>query len=311
MIRVSRDTVSQSPFQLCPDEFVRVQLRRVAGKSLYMQPPVVAQKLPDRKTSMDGAAVPQQGHGSFQMSQQVLQKTDDLITPNVFVRVQLHVKGQASLPGRYADSRNSRHLGPAPRCGQSRRLAPWCPRLPDARDQQEAAFVEEDQMGAPPFSLFLYAATGISSNAGSPPRFVPAPASPVFGNSTRARPLRAIGSPKCRKHQTCGSPAHPHASGSTDRWSSRRPKGLSPVAFRAVVSALATTGRVGQESDDFRALGHLVFDGSGTSARPNSRMPLVSMRPTGNFGLIAPGGPLRDDAFQGSGDFQGVSCLTA
>lgn len=311
MIQVSRDTVGQGPFQLRPDEFVRVQLRRVARKALHVQPPVMAQELPDRNASVDRAAVPQQGHRPFQMAQQVFQKTDNLVASNVFVRIQLHVKSQTSPPGRHADSRNGRHFSPASCCGQSWRLASWCPRFPDAWDQQEAAFIEKNQMGAPPFSLFLYAATGISSNAGSRPRFVPAPASPVSGNSTPARPLRAKGSPSCRKHRTFASPAHPRALGSTDQWNSRRPKGLSPIVFRAVVFALATTDRVGQESGGSQALWRLASDGSGTSAQPSLKRLSVSMRQTGNFGLTAPCGPLRDDAFQGTGNFRGVSCLTA
>ena len=56
---------------------------------------------------------------------------------------------------RDADSRDRRYLGPASGATQNGSLASRCPCPGDGRDQQEAALVNEYEMGARLFGFFL------------------------------------------------------------------------------------------------------------------------------------------------------------
>jgi len=61
-----------------PNTFVRVQFGGVAWKVKEVEPGKGALKHPDRLSPMDRAVVPDQHHGSAQMSKQVTEEVADL-----------------------------------------------------------------------------------------------------------------------------------------------------------------------------------------------------------------------------------------
>ena len=67
---------------------------------------------------------------------------------------------------------------------EQRGLSDRRPRLADVRDEEEAAFVEEDEMGPKSLGFFLSAATRVSSSARWRARPVAAPAAPASDTSS-------------------------------------------------------------------------------------------------------------------------------
>jgi len=78
----------------------------------------------------------------------------DLFLPDV-LEVELVVEAQAVSSRAYGDSRDDRDFVPLIAMTMNRSLASWCPGLDHIRDQQESGFVDEDDVGAQPRSVFF------------------------------------------------------------------------------------------------------------------------------------------------------------
>lgn len=107
---------------------------------------------------------------TWQVFKQVLKKMFNVHAAEVMV-TKLNVEGQTFSFGGNAKGTDCRYLASFEGMTQKRGLPFRCPRPLEVRNEQESAFVEEYQMGREPFSVFLYAATDIVSNARSAVRF--------------------------------------------------------------------------------------------------------------------------------------------
>ena len=147
------------------------------------------------------------------------------------------IEGRASPARRDAEGGDGRNLGPVAGTTQMRRVAPRSPGADHAGDQQEAALIEERQMGAKSSGLFLYGATDTASTARWPLRRARERASRASGSSSRAPSKCARddwgGSPP---RTACGSP-RPHGGSSRDPWRTRSAR--PPVTGGASASASA------------------------------------------------------------------------
>ena len=140
--------------------------------------------------TMDGSAIPEQHDRSPEVPQKVLQKMLDIPMIEI-ARVELHVEGNASLPGRDAESPNGRDSVLLEPVVEERCLASGCPCASYVGDEQETAFIKEYQMGATFCGFFLCEA---SRNAPSV-QWLPRPSAlrgvRVFDNSTQVVPKAA------------------------------------------------------------------------------------------------------------------------
>jgi len=158
------DAVCQGPLEIVPDELVRIKLGSVSRKEVCLEPRVSKQELPRGSALMRRSPVPEQDHGASQVLEELAEEPSDVRRLDVFAAIEAGVERHPPLLWGDADGGDGRDFTPAPGAAQMGRLAFRRPRPGHVRDQKEAAFVEEDQMGAKSFGVFLYAANGSASN---------------------------------------------------------------------------------------------------------------------------------------------------
>ena len=184
MRQVIGSAIRQGSLEIVPNELVRVELGGVARKEVRLKARVSAQELSRRTALVRSAPVPKQDDGAAQVLEELVEEASDLRRLDVLAAIETGVKGHPPLLRRDADGGDGRDLTPTAGAAQAGRLAPGRPRPGHVRDQEEAAFVEEDQMGAKFFGFFLYGANGSASNGRLPSRPFLGLASPAFDSST-------------------------------------------------------------------------------------------------------------------------------
>lgn len=160
---VFRYTIGQSEFGLSPHKLIGIEFWGIGWKSMHMEAVVLANEFLDDNASVDGAAVPQQHNRSAQVAQKVTQETDDLHPRNIGA-VQTEVKSKP--PARWRDGDRGDGGNSLPRVAvcEDRGVADRRPGLAHVRDEEESAFVEEDEMGPKSSGFFLIPATPASSS---------------------------------------------------------------------------------------------------------------------------------------------------
>ena len=168
---------------LGPDKLVRVELRGVGREPMDVKPFVLAQEVFDDDAPVNGAAVPKEHHRSTQMPQKVAQESDDLYAGDVY-RVETKVQPETLSGWGHGDTGDNGNTIPSIAVFEKRGISDRRPGPADVRDEEESAFVEEDEMG-PKFSgFFLYAANRVSSSARWLSRPVAEPAAPASDKSS-------------------------------------------------------------------------------------------------------------------------------
>ena len=108
-----------------------------------------------QRLSLMGLGVVQKcDHRTSQVPEQMAEEYTYLLLPDV-LEVELVIQTQAVPSRAYRDCRNDRDLVPPIAMAMHRSLAPRCPSLDDIRDQQESGFVNEDDVGTQPRSVFF------------------------------------------------------------------------------------------------------------------------------------------------------------
>ena len=149
-----RPAVRQPALELIPHAFIRIQFRGVRRERDQVQPGGAREEVLHGLAAMNAAIVEQHDQGAGDLAQQLAEEGRDLVALDV-VLVQLAVQRTMEALGADSDARDGRDAVvrvPVPHDG---RLADRAPRLPDRRDQEEARFVDEDEMGAQPCGVFF------------------------------------------------------------------------------------------------------------------------------------------------------------
>ena len=137
-----------------PDALVGVQVGGVGREARYVESRKRVAEVVNQWPSMDAPVVPEHDHRPAQVAEHVPEEGADLGGPDVRA-VELVVETQTA-PAR-ADGQAGDHGDlvvslPEPEEGG---LPPRRPGLADARDQEEAGFVDEDEVGAQPRGVFF------------------------------------------------------------------------------------------------------------------------------------------------------------
>ena len=175
-------TVGQRVFGFGPDKLIRIELWGIGWKSIHMEPLVLVNELLDDDTPMDSAAVPQQHNRSAQMAQEVTQESDDLHPGNIGT-VEAEVKSKPLARRGDGDGGDGRNSLPAVAVSKDRGTADRRPGLAHVRNEEEAAFVEEYEMGPKSLGFFLTPATPASSSVRWLARFSAWPGAPASATS--------------------------------------------------------------------------------------------------------------------------------
>jgi len=261
----------------------------------------------DLPAAMDRSPIPQQDHRPPKMAEQVLQERSD-IEPCEIVGAQMKIEGQSLSFGRHRQSTNRRDSVLFVEIVHERCFSFGSPGAGHVGDEQEAGFIQEDQMGSTFLCVFLYAAIGSASSGRSRLRPVAGPGAPASGNSTPGLPGVSRHGRDGRPRRNAGGSSRRRALRSTDR-SDTPPTGspsraTSPVASSAMWRAWADgLGLVEGGVPAIPSFGMPETIGT-RSLRTHSRH---GPRPTDSCLPLAAGWPV-GDAAPVAGRFLGVSC---
>lgn len=146
--------VRQLRFRVAPHALVRIELGRIRGKVRDVQAAVRGQQRADRRPAVNLAVVPENQHVARQVPEQRPEKGAGIRRPNVVGR-ELEVEATATADRAEREPRNDRHALMALPMPEQRRVAARRPGPADRRDQEEARFVDEDEVGPQPRGVFF------------------------------------------------------------------------------------------------------------------------------------------------------------
>jgi len=146
--------VGQFPFGQGPDALVGIQLRRVGRKVLDLETRMPAKKLAQRRPLVGLRIVQQDDERSSEMTQQMSKEKADSPTPDI-VEAELVVQPEPLTSRADGDRRDDRYAIVTVPMTVDRGVPPWCPGANEIRDQEEPRFVEEDEVGTQPCSVFF------------------------------------------------------------------------------------------------------------------------------------------------------------
>jgi hypothetical protein len=151
LLHVVRAVVRQGvALEIGPPVLVGVEFRGVPGQVFQVEPSASSQPVAQHSTSVARQTVPHHEDGAFEVPQQVTQELDDLLLPNGSVQVEVKIPAQPMTPWR--DRKPADRRDPAVVSGSvsyDRGLSARGPRPAHQGGQQEAGFINEDQMGLP------------------------------------------------------------------------------------------------------------------------------------------------------------------
>jgi hypothetical protein len=139
---------------MIPHAFVGVQFRGVRRERLQVQPGRAAEEFLDGFAVMNPPVVQQHNEVPRDLAQQVAEEGRDFAALDV-VLIEVTVQRAVAALRADGDARNGRDALVRIPMAEDRGLTHRAPRLPDRGDQEEARFVDEDEMGRQPGGVFF------------------------------------------------------------------------------------------------------------------------------------------------------------
>jgi len=131
-----------------PSVFVGIEFRGVSRKVLQVQSATTSQPLSQEAAAVSRQPIPHNNDRSIQMPKQVTQEVEDLLLSNGAVQVEVKVPSQSPTSRRDGQASDGRDMPMVSRTlTHDRRFSANRPSPPDQRSQQEACFINENQMG--------------------------------------------------------------------------------------------------------------------------------------------------------------------
>jgi hypothetical protein len=280
MPKVFGNAVCDASFEVVPNKFVGVKLRRVSREVKGLDARNPFKDLSDKLGPVERAFVPENEELAGKVTSQVLNKFSDLRGTDVFA-VETGVKSEPFSFGRDADGRDRRDFSPASCNRESRSSALRRPRFLDVRNQRESALVEEDQTGSKPRGLFLYEARRVASSTEFPLPVFPWPSWSAPGNSSPDRPSNTKDLRCNNRLETSCVPPSRSVSESKRLSGNRLPEALSRECVAELFSVGLRDAKVFRDGVSALSLSSL------SCGRPAANAPgSLSMRPVSR--------PLRD-----------------
>jgi hypothetical protein len=243
MTQIPGHAVSQGSFELCPDEFIRIEFRGVAWETMGVKPRVFTEELLDQGCLVGSAVIPQEDHGATQVPEQLCEKTSHFWEADIFIAMESGIESNAPAFRGDADRRDGRDFGPSSSTAETGSLSPWPPGAGNVGDQKEAAFIKKRQVGPKSFGFFLYEATDTASSDGWLPRPVPWPFSLASGSSIPDQSSASTGWPWNSESQNVFRLPRPRAVASIDPWNSQREGAPAEESRQASPSLFGIKGR--------------------------------------------------------------------
>jgi len=300
-------SVGERPIRSRPDILGRVELRRIRGEMVDMEPRVSREEGPNLPPSVDGAAIPEQIHGAAKMPEEMLQERLDVEARQIPGST-AKIERQPPPSGRQRQAAANREAVVTVAVAQIRSLPLGGPGATDIGDEQKAALIDEDEMGATLSGVFLSAAIRRASTEQWRPHPAPRHVAPASDNSS---PVRSGASRRDRGDTECRTPDRSMwspAPGSRDRWCSRPGAGPLPAGGPAWLSALWTIPAAVPGSAWRAAPAARDVDTPATTETPNSPRRGAGGRPLTVSVHPSAAAPQTDGAFPVARGSQKVSC---
>jgi hypothetical protein len=151
-----RPAVGQDALEMVPDAFVGVQFGGVRRKGHQMKTARASQEFLHRVAPMDVAVVQQYDQMTTDVMQEMSQEDGHLVALNV-VLVELAVQRAMEAPGADGDAGDGGDAVVTLAVTHEGGLSDGAPGLADGRDQEEAGFVDKDDVGCQPGGVFFTA----------------------------------------------------------------------------------------------------------------------------------------------------------
>ena len=242
--QIIRGAIGQCPVRLSPDIFGGVEFGRVGREEVDVQPGMACEEVLDVAAPMDGPAIPEQIHGAREMAQQVAQKGFDVQAREI-AGAAVEIERDLTPPGRHGHPTADREAIVAIPVPQRGGLPPRRPGPPDIGDEQEAALINEHEVGPPAIGVFLSGARRFASTARWPARPAPRPVARVSDSSSRGRSGVSRHAPDDSERRSAGGSPRPLGATSRDRCDTRPATARGPAASRAAASGPLTSARGG------------------------------------------------------------------
>ena len=283
---ISGNTVCQVSLEVCPDEFIRVKLRRVSREVKGVKSGIVSKELFDKFCPVERASVPEKNDGPSDPATKVPEKLSDLFGPDVF-GIKARVKSKPLSFGRDCNSGDGRDLCPASGDNDGWSLSFDGPGSLDVGDKRESALIQEGQAGSKPSGLFLYEARRGASSNESFPRVFAWPSWWVSDSSSQefasdSRDSRRSSAPRI----VCGSLVR-YVSMSKDLSNNQLPEDLSPRRAPAIFSDFPTNAAVCLCSESASVPSSPSCGNPGASAPRSLKKRLVLGLLSGRYGLVS------------------------
>jgi len=151
-----RPTIGQKALEMVPDAFVGVEFRSVRGEGHEVKPARASEEFLHRIAAMDSAVVQQHDQMTTDLTQEMAQEDGHLFALNV-VLVEQAVQRATEAPGTDGDPGDRGDSVVAIPMMHDGGLSDRTPGLAHGRDQEEAGFVDKDDMGRQPCGVFFTA----------------------------------------------------------------------------------------------------------------------------------------------------------
>ena len=149
-----RTAVGQGALEVIPNAFIRVQFRGVRWNRCQVQTGRAGEKLLHGIATVNLAIIQQNDQMAVYLMQQMAEKRRYFFALEI-VLIELAVQRTMETLRTDGDARDSRDAVVTIPMTQDRRLSHRAPRLTDRRDQEEARFVDKDEMGCQPCGVFF------------------------------------------------------------------------------------------------------------------------------------------------------------
>lgn len=155
LVDIIRPSVGEAGLGQTPHAFVRVELGRIGRKVFEVQAGELAAEGADRLAFVNAALVPEHDDVAPEMAEEIAKELERVRTREVLLHEKTPVEAEPAALRTHRDAGDHGDLVPPIAMADDRRLPAGRPRLVDARDQQEARLVDEDEMGAQPRGVFF------------------------------------------------------------------------------------------------------------------------------------------------------------
>ena len=151
-----RPAIGEMFLEVIPDTFVGIQFGGIGRKAYEVEAAGAKQQFLDWIAAMYLAIVPQDDYVAPDLMQKVPQEQRRLFAVDVILE-QLAVQGAVEPPRTYGDARDGGDAVVTVTMAHDRRLTDGAPGLVDTGNQEEAGFVDEDDVGCQPRGVFFTA----------------------------------------------------------------------------------------------------------------------------------------------------------